>query len=855
MKTKTKWPVWLSKNDKLRDFLKKNKISNESAYEDFRVLGEPAYIDKIDLKRLDYYYDSLQDNPIRVLELSPFWVHFIEVNNLPANEITRNILNFHGINLVGDLMQYNRTRLLKFKYFNENILIQLSNSIYRVATQNKRVATQNKKAISFDRSNFEKSWYKLYLKENPSKVYLFNENDISDENTYQDNKHKIPSKLISEIDEFRFLFLKTKLIDENPISLLNICPHWLLEMNIKYFRTNQRIKNLFKEQNIGCLRDLLEFTLVELSRMKNMGSNSIKVLYEDILHAKQKGPPPTYKNPLVNNVPLFQAFAKTIDNVVDLKHKFILEARLGFHREQQTLEAISEKFEITRESVRQIQNKAINYIIDEEFWDDSLKFKLLRLMRDKSEPVVLETLTKVDPWFYGFQNKIELLKNIIQVFSHLDVKFIECKNRTILSDINQEIFDEIIHRIIDGLEETIDLGYSDDDIEAIIENELSKYNAEDLSDLVFECISQQLNFLSQDGQLVLTSIGNGKRSRLKVILGEAQTPLHYSQIKELYEERFSIKTTKRNIHAALNINKFWLYGRGIYGVKRHLPLDTTILKNIAYDISQHIEENADKQWHITELLKLMKASEKYDQINLVDKYIMNICLQQFSDLTYLGKMVWASSNPEDKLQERIQIKDAIVKLLTNNNAPMNIQALTNQIQKMRGLPPHYDLSLILGSINGIGKTGPLTWGLIYRDFGENEIYWNELTRALYKNLHQQNSAIHKSELMDLLLNEGIYPLPKITLALGIINADSRFRNWGGGFIGLTGWNSPNRLNIRETLEILLSEGLNNFTIDELKEKLSSKILYKYNYHTLRNTLIDLGYNYDVQNKFWSKVSH
>jgi hypothetical protein len=125
MKTKTKWPVWLSKDDKLRIFLKKNKISGENTYEDFRVIGDPDYIDKIDLKRLDYFFESLQDNPIRVLELSPFWVHFIEVNDLPANETTRNILNFHGINLVGDLMQYNSIRLLKLKYFHANILIQL----------------------------------------------------------------------------------------------------------------------------------------------------------------------------------------------------------------------------------------------------------------------------------------------------------------------------------------------------------------------------------------------------------------------------------------------------------------------------------------------------------------------------------------------------------------------------------------------------------------------------------------------------------------------------------------------------------------------------------------------------------
>jgi len=849
--TNTSWPSWLDKNDlQLSNYLSDQGIFDDDAYNEFRYTGDPEIIAQIDLKRFDSLYMEMEhDDPIFLLKHAPLWVRFVSVNDFSTTVRIKNVMTYNGISLLGDLLDYTSVQLLKFQSMGRKSLYDLTYSIHELSKKPPRNIGQ----VLTPGHNKKADWYVSLLKDIPAVQTIFKDNNISGDSSYLNNRASLPENLIRQIDEYRFSSLKLKLHDKNPLELLKIVPMWLLDMNIKYFRTNQRTKNIITEQSIGSLRDFLNFTLAELSRMKNMGSNSIKKLYDDILHAKLKGPPPTLQNPLVNKLSLLQGFEKTIDNVVDAKHKYILEARLGFRREHQTLESIAERFDLTRERVRQIQKKATTYIIDEEFWDDSLKFKLLQLMQDKSEPVVLETLPEVDPWFYGFQNKIELLKNIIQAFSHLDVKFIQHEKQTILSDISQEKFDDLIRKITDSLEETIDVGYSYEDIEAIIDNELSEHNADDLSDLVFELIARQLNFVSQEGQLVLTSVGNGKGSRLKVILEEAETPLHYSLIKDLYEEKFSVEMTERNIHAALNHYKFWLYGRGVFGGQKHLPVDASILKEIASDASLHVEANSGKQWHSSELLKLIKTSKKYDQINLIDKYVMNICLQQFSSLTYLGKMIWASSNPADELQERIQIKDAVIDALTSNNAAMSTQALTNEVRKRRGL--RVNLELQLQSINRIGKTAPGTWGLIYRDFGGDETYWNELTGSLHQNLHQRDSAIHKSELMDLLSSEGIYPLPKATLAFGIIQADPRFRSWGGGFIGLTDWSAPNRLTLREAAEKLLGEGMNDFTLDEFREALASKVSYPYKRTGLSVVLNNLGYQYDVQNQIWSKEKH
>jgi hypothetical protein len=414
------------------------------------------------------------------------------------------------------------------------------------------------------------------------------------------------------------------------------------------------------------------------------------------------------------------------------------------------------------------------------------------------------------------------------------------------------MFDDLVRTITDGLEETIDVGYSYEDIEAIIDNDLSEHNANDLSDIVFERISRQLNFVSQDGQLILTSVGNGKGSRLKVIIEEAVEPLHYSKIRELYEDKFSVKITDRNIHAALNHYKFWLFGRGIFGGKRHLPVDEAVLRNIANDASQFVEENSSKQWHSSELLKHIRTSKKYAQANVLDKYIMNICLQQFSDLTYLGKMIWVSSNPSDELQQRIQIKDAVLDALTNSNGPMSTKDLTEEVRKIRGF--RLNLELQLHQIRRIGKTAPSTWGLIYRDFGGDEDYWNQLTNLLADNLSQRDTAIHRSELLPMLTQGEIYPLPKANLAFGIIQADSRFRYWAGGFIGLSIWDAPNRLTLRQAAETILAHGMDNFTLDQFKAELEATVTYPYKKSGLSVVLNNLGYNYVTERQLWCKAS-
>jgi hypothetical protein len=106
-----------------------------------------------------------------------------------------------------------------------------------------------------------------------------------------------------------------------------------------------------------------------------------------------------------------------------------------------------------------------------------------------------------------------------------------------------------------------------------------------------------------------------------------------------------------------------------------------------------------------------------------------------------------------------------------------------------------------------------------------------------------------------MLTQGeIYPLPKANLAFGIIQADSRFRYWAGGFIGLSIWDAPNRLTLRQAAETILAHGMDNFTLDQFKAELEETVTYPYKKSGLSVVLNNLGYNYVTERQLWCKAS-
>ncbi len=848
------WPKWLTAEERtLIDTLVANGVGSEVEYEMFRYNGDPEVIEQLDTRRFKYfarspdYYD-----PLKILKNAPFWMREIEIKNFSTSVRLRNVFSDTGIETIGHLLDFSTIELLSLRNMGRKSLSDLSNALLELSKNRPNdypPISRETPQSSSQEQDFKQSWFFLMVKDNPGLRALLSDEGIEDELTYLQHKNSLSDRLRKQIDDYRFKVLVNLADQDNPIAILEIAPSWLLNTEVEFFPCPARIKNIASRLDIDRLHDFLKFDFFTLRRMPNMGIKSLREFANAIVLAQDKGPPPTLENPVNFDETLYECLLSSINSLADERHRYIILNRFGVGCPPITLEEIGTSLNITRERVRQIQKKVTQAITDGEYWDDSLKFKILRRFNEKNGPIILEEIVEVDPWFSEFQNQMGLLKRVIEHFANLNLHLFDVARKTVISKISKDEWDQCEAEVLSFLEHSLDMNYSFEDVELIIEHQLAKYDAAELTELLFDEILRVLNFSNFDGESVLVNIGNSISNRLNVVLEESDTPLHYSKAKLHYEERYGIVATERQIHSALSHYNFHLFDRGVFGVLKHLPISLERLAELVEQAEQLANEKRSKQWHTSELLRKLVGLQIIIEHEGVDKYVLNIGLQISSKLKYLGKMVWICDDIENVNVPRIQLKDAIPVIIRDNGGPMTVREIVNELKKSRGVG--YDITQQLYLSDLIAKTDPGRWGLLSRDFEKPLSYWSYIKSEILDHLSACGQAVHKSEIIEVLSSRGVSELPKINLLLGIISSDEDFRTWPGGFFGMASQDNPNRLSLSQALAKVLSSTDIEFTTNEIMDSLSAYVSFPYNKSQLSRMINDCGFQYELETGYWT----
>jgi len=752
-----------------------------------------------------------------------------------------------------DLLQTDNADILKWYLLGVKSLKDIAEAIDRLAEsdlQYQLLPGDDQQQVSYVKGDDE-NWFEQLLVDHPDIKTAFANAGIIDDQTYIANRNKLPDNILRKADDYRFSKLFTSIDQEDPIAILSISPLWLLEMDTFYFECDTRIKNVIANHEIGQMKDFCRFTASELLRLQNMGRKSVVRLTEAILTAQKKGPPPTEDNPETSAPSLLIGFTESLSKIEDENHKYIIEERLGVNGKSRTLEEIAQDLGITRERVRQIQNKVTEKIIDGEFWDDTLRFKIESLLKAPQTPLFLDSLGEKDKWLSGFEDNPLLLQKLIESFSHLEPKFLTLDDRLVMTAIDAEIWTSIKNGLMESFEYSLDLQYTLEDIELLIENELAKYSAMELAGLMFEEIYPSLNFLMAGEDFILVSIGNTIGSHLKAILEESPTPLHYKDIRNKYEEKYGVKISERNAHARLAYKGFLLYDRGTYGTEKHFPLSNTEKQNVTRFAEEKIRRNSGKQWHSHEILKLMKT-ERPDLVpEKLDKYVLNIALSEASGLLYLGRMVWADS-AIDTESERQNISKAVADILRKKGKPLRIEEIEKEILKVRSVGANFSTSLHPNEL--YSRVDPATWGLLDRDFILPLKEWESVKNIIYSKFQEDGKALHTSELSDFLSSLALPAKVNAGHLLGVLSVDTRFRKWRGGFIGLSEWDTPNRLSVTEALQQVVPAGTDNIEVTEIEENVQKIVGYNFDKNRISIHLNKNGYVFDREQNAWKKAA-
>jgi len=692
-------------------------------------------------------------------------------------------------------------------------------------------------------------WLRNYGLAYPQHIELFKGLKIEDDLDYISQRHNLPPKIMAESDNYRFTQSCDFLDKENPLSIVAVSPVWLLQMDIKYFQCSARLKKLIIQQNITSLADFLEFTSSELCLLPNIGRKSLSDLSDCIIAAYHKGRPPeiteVIASPNYTRTSLKDAFFASLNDLNNSRQKQIIEKRLGVSGKIETLEEIAQKFNITRERVRQIEQKALR-ILRHEFWTEILAEKITAMLKNTRSPVFIHGIGAYDQWFQGFEGNYTLFEKLLANFSRGNAFFVSANNQTFLSQLSQGDWNNLRDAILFDLEKASTLNYTIDDVELLIKYKLDQAEISYCAELMYAEIRQKLNFSFIDDELFLTSLGDNQSSRLKTTLEECDEPKHYSEIKKLYKKRYGIDVSERSIHACLSNGEFCLFDRGTYGLKKHLLFTDFNQQEIIAKTEALLTSHPEKQWHSAEIINKL-------QLKKLNKYVLNIILGESKKLSYLGKMIWALKNSEAAENGRLHIEAAIIDILRRNGSPMTIREIEAEVKKTRGMNTTFSMALQPNKF--FSRINTAIWGLLDRDFILSFREWANIKSELKSYFENTHKALHISEILDHIPQKYRDRGVTAELTAGILSADESFKKWRGNFFGLSQWASPERLTIAEAVRHLAAADAIKGDISDITDSLKGILGYVIDTARIPLYLNEVGYSFNRITNKWEKTNH
>lgn len=426
-----------------------------------------------------------------------------------------------------------------------------------------------------------------------------------------------------------------------------------------------------KKGKIKILVDLLRLCPDDLIKEKNLGKKTIKLIIQEIQYRSHKYLSETEINDLNN-------FAKTIDGYFDdLPERGIETARLKWV-ELKSLEEIGEKFNLTRERVRQILQKFINNTANHFAENLNLwRKQLLDLLLIKPEPIT-EALLITDgykphyhPNFYlGLISEL-IPEALIQGFIPKSLE--QTINRRIISDRQWEK----LSKTLDELEIIH---------EQITTHKLSSILSEkgvDISQqlLCFKIIYGQKKyfFFGENGKYFLFRKGGIRDVTYRILKGSAE-PLTGDELVSVIKKYYDVGTKYTSLNSVmgnikqderiLQLNKY------LFGVEDHLAYPREEWSSINSQAKTFLK-GIKRQYYITEILDDLKKNYP----KLKSKYELVHILRADEEINDLGFFNFSLSSCGQ--EERIKVCDMIKKIFNNNPTIKHVNDIKNELRKNR----------------------------------------------------------------------------------------------------------------------------------------------------------------------------
>lgn len=614
-------------------------------------------------------------------------------------------------------------------------------------------------------------WVASFVNENGGDGPALIEHGILDEDSYLQREVHVEKGLRTRLGLHRFRELIGTQSDD-PCAVARAAPPWLTGQPLDALDLTVRISNVFRDRNLVMVADLQPLTTSELQTFPNFGRTSTHhlagILHRAIL-AGSGDIEPDLEEPVTGT--LLDSVRASLANCTD-RERDILARRMGLDCEPQTLQDIGESYGITRERVRQLEDKLVARLIRQEVWDDILALKLRKILVAREFPLPLIGAEAIEPWFTGLGEQGDVAHYLIGNMCATGASLVEIAGMEYLGFLSQEAWEEALNSAKGLLAGGVKARWSKTDCEYYVRCLLPDGCGE-FAGLLWETASAWCHFADDGTGEILTSYGRGADQLVEAVLQESDRPLHYSEITPLASKRGGREIDERRAHNAAG-EVGYLFGPGTYGLLKHLSVTRAEREALADEAADIVLEGpAERQWHTSELLEHLSGRG----INLpggFNKYELDIALKQQGVLTSLGRMVWGNSDATGDTA-RVDIRQAVIALLRQAGRPLTSTELRQRLIAVRGINQGMQFS----ALDPVIKLDWSTWALNDRDISIKRPDQPAFLDEVAEKLRARGSSVHISDCSALF---GSRLPPRAILCLAA--SDRRFQVASGELLSL-----------------------------------------------------------------------
>ena len=471
-------------------------------------------------------------------------------------------------------------------------------------------------------------------------------------------------------------------------DILLAAPTRFLACSIDEVDLPKRFVTALSNHSVRTLSDLLSLQVEDL-RGRNLGDRSLEAAKESLVQfLSHKIEQKSLVNASLREQ--MEQFAKDLT----AREARIWEARMGLEGERYTLEFVGQRWDLTRERVRQIE-AALFKLFDKKFPAVSAIREVARDGMTYSE-LVHQTRPLLDE--HDWVPVASILENFDPKL-HL----VDGVTEKVLSHNARTSFEITLKKAVDTVELTFRSSERPLGVSQIVEA-IQPLFAENIRQLALEKVAR-------DGIWQKNLLLSPDRSATNVAIGILQRSEEPMRLEHLSDEIFNViqeRVTPETLRGSLNaIPAVRGFGYGTVGFRRHVTLSDSEIQLVLSMAEQIVLEGPEQyQWSAKDIL--VPINQKLPHIKL-DHHQLNVIMMDSDKLAYLGRLTWTQK--DSGAEQRKFYRDIFRSILERAKKPLPEDQLVEQARRERGLHLNvhlrYDSELI--------ELKPKVWGLTRRD--------------------------------------------------------------------------------------------------------------------------------------------